>query len=49
LRLWAELDDGLKYGFAKFVGEAKPTGDGAHIPEQSTREQDDHVKEKESV
>lgn len=61
LRLWAELDDGSKYGFAKLVGEAKPTGDGAHVPEQSTldrvsqanpretREQDDREKEKESV
>jgi hypothetical protein len=57
LRLWAELDDGSKYGFSRLV-EAKPTGDGAQIPEQSTldrvslakarelREQDDPETEK---
>ncbi|GFF38659.1 uncharacterized protein PB1A10.02 [Aspergillus udagawae] len=57
LRLWAELDDGSKYGFSRPV-EAKPTGDGAQIPEQPTldrvslakarepREQDDPETEK---
>ncbi|GIK07366.1 hypothetical protein Aspvir_003028 [Aspergillus viridinutans] len=61
LRLWAELDDGSKYGFSKLVSEAKPIGDGAQIPEQSTldrvslvkhrepREQADRETEKESV
>ncbi|KAF7118632.1 hypothetical protein CNMCM5793_008170 [Aspergillus hiratsukae] len=61
LRLWAELDDGSKYGFAEPVSEAKPTGDQAVILEQLTLdyasvikpsepwEQDDRGKENESV
>ncbi|RLM00724.1 hypothetical protein CFD26_108048 [Aspergillus turcosus] len=61
LRLWAELADGSKDGFAEPVSEAKPTGDQADILEQSTLdhasvikpsepgEQDDRGKENESV
>jgi hypothetical protein len=61
LRLWAELHDGSKDGFAELVSEAKPTGDQADILEQSTLdhafvpkpsepcEQDDREKENETV
>ncbi|RHZ57788.1 Myb-like DNA-binding domain protein [Aspergillus thermomutatus] len=61
LRLWAELDDGSKYGFAKLVSEAKPTGNQAQIRRAVTLdyvsvtepraplEEDDHEKEKENV